>query len=62
MSDPLPVTLQLCERCGSEGRLYGGHPNDPDPRDEGECLTCEGAGELLFTTEPVTEEEVMEDQ
>lgn len=34
--------FELCERCGGEGRLYGGHPNDPDPVDRGECPVCNG--------------------
>lgn len=37
----------LCDHCGSEGRLYSGHPNDPHPRDIGECPTCKGSGALI---------------
>jgi hypothetical protein len=54
---PIP---QLCEHCGSEGRIYRGHPNDPNPIDCGECPVCEGTGYVLIPTEPVTEEEIME--
>jgi hypothetical protein len=35
---------KLCRRCGSEGRLYSGHPNDPHPVDAGECPDCGGTG------------------
>lgn len=43
-----------CERCLSEGRLYGGHPNDPNPRDDGECPNCGGTGEEMIPVEPIT--------
>ncbi len=43
-----------CEACGSEGRIYSGHPNDPHPRDEGPCPWCEGTGGEIIETEPVT--------
>ena len=59
---PLPVTLQLCEACGGEGKLYtsryGG--NDPDVWPVGECPACEGTGYALYETEPVEEEEIMD--
>ena len=62
MSALLPATLQLCETCGSEGKLYtsryGG--NDPDVWPVGECPVCEGTGYALVETEEVTEEEIME--
>lgn len=45
--------LVLCERCGSEGRLYSGHPNDPNPRDVGECPDCNGDGRAWIDAEPV---------
>jgi hypothetical protein len=48
--------LVLCEACGSEGRRYSGHPNDPHPRDEGPCSECGGTGELLVPSEPAEEE------
>lgn len=60
---PIPgdqPTLQLCETCGSEGRLYRGHPNDPDPVDDGACPVCGGTGGELIATQPVSEPEIME--
>lgn len=48
----------LCERCGSEGRLYSGHPNDPHPRDEGECPNCRGSGLEEIDVEPVEMEDL----
>lgn len=48
----IDVRLVLCEACGSEGRIYGGHPNDPHPRDEGQCPCCEGTGLMLIDVEP----------
>lgn len=60
--DPLPVTLQLCERCGGEGKLYtsryGG--NDPDVWPVGDCPECEGTAYVAVETEEVDEEEIME--
>ena len=38
--------LVPCEACGSEGRIYRGHPNDPHPRDCGPCPECGGTGEI----------------
>jgi hypothetical protein len=61
-TDPLPVTRQLCVRCGGEGTLYtsryGG--NDPDVWPTGECPVCDGTGYELVETEEVEEEEIME--
>lgn len=51
--------LVLCDHCGSEGRLYHGHPNDPNPRDVGPCPVCEGTGMMLVETEPLTMEEAL---
>lgn len=59
----LPVTLQLCEACQSEGRIYRQVPgwyDEPREDDCGECPECKGDGELLFETEEVTEEQIME--
>ena len=42
-----------CTHCGSEGRLYSGHPNDPNPCDEGGCPVCEGTGGEIIETESV---------
>ncbi len=57
----LPATLQHCERCGGEGKLYtsryGG--NDPDVWPIGECPVCEGTGYALYETEEIEEEEIM---
>jgi len=44
---------QDCPTCHGEGHLYSGHPNDPHPRYEGVCPTCEGAGQIEVETEPV---------
>jgi hypothetical protein len=44
----------LCEACGSEGRIYSGHPNDPHPRDEGPCPVCEGTGRAEIPVESIT--------
>lgn len=63
MNDLLPVTLQLCASCQSEGRIYrqsSGGWDEPREIDRGECPECKGDGELLFETEEVTEEEIME--
>lgn len=50
-----------CTRCGSEGRLYSGHPNDPNPVDDGECPACEGTGGEVIETEPVTLDDLCKD-
>lgn len=64
MCDLLPVTLQLCQACGSEGRILVDAGVDsmgtPQEADCGECPYCEGTGGELIATEPVTEEEIME--
>lgn len=49
MSD---VRIVLCDACGSEGRIYCGHPNDPNPRDCGPCTECDGTGEALVKVLP----------
>lgn len=51
--------IVLCEHCGSEGRIYRGHANDPNPRDDGPCPVCEGTGYEVVTTEPITMEEAL---
>lgn len=43
----------LCRNCLSEGRIYVGHPNDPHPRDIGECPICEGTGYETVLVEPI---------
>lgn len=48
----------LCEHCGSEGRIYSGHPNDPNPRDEGPCQVCHGTGSEIIETEPIEIEDL----
>lgn len=58
MSDPRIVP---CTRCGSEGRLYSGPANDPNPRDEGPCPVCEGTGGEIIETEPVTLDDLCAD-
>jgi len=42
-----------CEACGTEGRIYRGHPNDPHPRDAGPCPVCEGTGSEVIETWPI---------
>ena len=60
--DPLPVTCQICSRCGGEGMLYtsryGG--NDPNVWPTGQCPVCEGTGYELYDTEEIEEEEIMQ--
>ncbi len=46
--------LVLCEACGSEGRIYRGHSNDPEPRDCGPCEVCNGTGKAEVECEPIT--------
>lgn len=48
-----------CTTCGSEGRLYFGHPNDPNPRDGGECPVCEGTGMEDIPTDPIELEDLV---
>lgn len=60
--DPLPVTLQLCERCGGEGRIIRmavGGWDEPREDDCGECRACCGTGYELIETEEADEEEIM---
>jgi hypothetical protein len=45
--------IVFCEWCGSEGRIYHGHPNDPQPLDYGECPHCEGTGGEIIRTQPL---------
>ena len=39
-----------CLYCSGEGRVYQGHPNDPEPR-SARCPICRGAGleEVIYT-------------
>lgn len=50
-----------CQACGSEGRRYSGHPNDPDPVDNGPCEVCEGTGGEIIETQPVTLDDICAD-
>ncbi len=43
-----------CEHCGTEGRIYVGRPNDPNPRDDGPCPVCNGECAVEIEVEPVT--------
>lgn len=52
--------LDTCGYCQGFGRIYGGHPNDPDPADYGTCPECRGYGEVEIQTARVTEAEIME--
>jgi hypothetical protein len=61
--DPLPITLQRCQSCGSEGRIIRVRHHqwrEPEEIDCGECPDCEGTGGELIATQPVTEQEIME--
>lgn len=40
-----------CPSCDS-GRVYHGHPNDPEPRSS-ECRECDGSGVVEVEAEPV---------
>jgi hypothetical protein len=42
-----------CEHCGTEGRIFRGHPNDPHPHDAGPCPVCGGAGVVEIENEPI---------
>lgn len=57
MSEP-PI-FALCERCGSEGRIYvcdgRDHDGSPRERDVGECPDCEGEGLVCMPGIPRTE-------
>jgi hypothetical protein len=50
--DDLPI-VATCERCGGEGRIFSGHPNDPHPRDEGPCPVCDGECVVEIECEPI---------
>lgn len=65
--DLLPVTLQWCDHCQSEGRIIRARAApywsfDPEEVDLGECPFCEGTGGALIATESATESEIMEEQ
>lgn len=47
-----------CEHCGTEGRIYSGHPNDPHPRDCGPCPVCDGECSVVIEVEPIEMEEL----
>ena len=57
--DPLPVTLQLCQACGSEGRILRRGWYEFEEVDCGPCPVCDGTGGELIATQPVTEAEIM---
>jgi hypothetical protein len=50
--------FELCERCGSEGRLYVSdgrdHDGSPRERDLGECPDCKGEGLVCMPGVPRT--------
>lgn len=54
------TTLVDCSNCRGHGRIYGGHPNDPEPSDYGSCPVCRGSGLEEVELHPITEAEVME--
>ena len=55
MNDPRIVP---CEHCGTEGRIYRGHANDPHPRDCGPCPACEGTGREIIETDSIGMEDI----
>lgn len=55
MNDPRFIN---CEACGSEGREFDGHPNDPHPRDCGPCHVCGGECVVEIDAEPITMEDL----
>lgn len=48
----------ICGECGGEGRHYGGHANDPYPKDYGPCEACDGAGEIEIEAAPIEMEDL----
>lgn len=58
MSSFAEIRLVPCQVCGSEGRLFSGHPNDPNPKDEGPCLACEGTGNEIVDVLPIEEDDL----
>lgn len=62
MTDEREWCLELCDCCGSEGRIYqaAGRWQDGSPREEdlGECPVCKGTGEAYVECEPVTIEDL----
>ena len=57
--DDAPV-FELCERCGSEGRIYRSCPwresdGSPAEKDCGECPDCKGEGRVCMPGIPRTE-------
>ena len=56
--------LVLCERCGSEGRIYAALPRahyaEPSEEDLGECGECEGTGYAFVECEPIEMEDLDE--
>lgn len=57
--------LVLCERCGSEGRIYQTvRPRWTEPYDAdlGECGECKGTGFALIKVEPITMEDLGDDR
>lgn len=52
----ISITIQPCEACGSEGRIYRSAPTYYEPLAEadcGPCPYCEGTGGELIETFPV---------
>lgn len=52
------IRIMPCQICGSEGRRFSGHPNDPDPKDEGPCSACEGTGSEIVEVSPIQMEDL----
>jgi hypothetical protein len=41
--------MRNCPICGGEGRKLAGHPNNPEPRDQGPCDYCHGKAQIRIT-------------
>lgn len=58
-ADDAPPVFELCERCGSEGRIYRSAGREPDGseavEDCGECEDCNGEGLVCMPGIPRTE-------
>lgn len=57
MSDT-DIRVVPCQACSSEGRRFSGHPNDPNPKDEGLCDACDGTGGEIVEVSPVEMEDL----
>lgn len=54
----------LCERCGSEGRIYSESRSpgrEPVEVDHGPCGACDGTGREPIEVEPITMEDLLDE-